>query len=69
MVNTDRKYNTRYIKWFFLETDAADIGLAAVLKQEYLNIAYISRVLKGSEKNYKVTEKKTLAALCAIDLL
>ncbi|KAL5494348.1 hypothetical protein EMCRGX_G015661 [Ephydatia muelleri] len=37
---------------FILETDASDVGIAAVLQQDGHVIAYASRALSKSEKNY-----------------
>ena len=54
---------------FSLETDASNIGLGGVLKQNGLVVAYISRTLKKAERNYSATEKEVLAALWAMEKL
>ncbi|KAG0434994.1 Retrovirus-related Pol polyprotein from transposon 17.6 [Dictyocoela muelleri] len=51
---------------FSLETDASNIGLGAILREGNKPVAYISRLLKGSEKNYSITEKEFLAILWAM---
>lgn len=40
---------------FELETDASDIGIGAVLKQNNKPVAYISRILTDAEKHYSIT--------------
>jgi hypothetical protein len=54
---------------FELEADASNVGLGAVLRQNNKPIAYISRSLSPSEKNYTITEKEVLAALWAMEKL
>ena len=56
---------------YTLETDASILGLGAVLNQEQDNgklhpIAYASRSLSASERNYGITELETLAVAWAI---
>ncbi|KAG0441496.1 Retrovirus-related Pol polyprotein from transposon [Dictyocoela muelleri] len=52
-----------------LETDASNIGIGGVLKQNNRSVVYISRVLKGSDKFYNITEMETLAASWAMEKL
>ena len=58
-------------KDFTLETDASIQGLGAVLSQvqdygKWHPVAYASRALNPSEKNYSVTELETLAVVWAV---
>ena len=58
-------------KEFMLETDASVQGLGAVLSQTQEDgklhpVAYASRALNPSEKNYSVTELETLAVVWAV---
>jgi hypothetical protein len=52
---------------FILECDASGVGLGAVLRQESGPISYVSRALKGCEKNYTITERETLAAVWSME--
>ena len=58
-------------KTFVLETDASVVGIGAVLSQQQEDgllhpIAYASRSLTSSERNYAITELETLAVVWAI---
>ncbi|KRH94579.1 pol polyprotein, partial [Pseudoloma neurophilia] len=52
-----------------LETHASNVGLGASLRQNGNPIFHISRVLKGAEINYAITEKELLATLWAMEKL
>lgn len=63
-------------KPFYLHTDASDTGIGAVLSQKNQNegeevmdhpVAYYSKKLTNSEKNYATVEKECLAIVRAID--
>ena len=51
---------------FQLYTDASDLGIRAVLEQSGHVIAYASRTISGSEKNYSVIQKECLAVVYAL---
>jgi hypothetical protein len=52
---------------FFLETDASNTELGAVLRQAEKPVAYISRSLNKSEQNLGITEKELLGVLWAME--
>ena len=59
-------------RMFFIQCDASDKGIGAVLYQKddeenEQPIAFFSRKLNASQRNYSVTEKECLAAVKAID--
>ena len=56
---------------FIMETDESILGLGAILSQyqsdEKLHpVAFTSRALSASEKNYSITELETLAVVWAM---
>ena len=62
-----------YEKTFILDTDASNIGIGAVLTQNFEDgehpVIFLSRRLKDAEMNYSISEKEMLAALWAMEQL
>ena len=62
------------MKEFAIKTDASQVGLGAVLTQEYkiegkkifMPVLYASRSLKGAERRYSITDLETLAVVWAV---
>ena len=62
------------MKKFAIKTDASQVGLGAVLTQEYkikgkkifMPVLYASRSLKGAERQYSVTDLEALAVVWAV---
>jgi len=61
-----------FYRKFYLHCDASDFGISAVLVQlskdgEEMPIAFMSRKLSKSQRNYSVTERECLAVILAIE--
>ena len=50
---------------FVLQTDTSSVGLGAVLEQNGSVIAYASRAINSTERQYSVIQKECLAAAFA----
>lgn len=60
-----------FTRTFFIQSDCSDVGIGAALVQgegaDEHPIAYASRTLTSTERNYSVTEREALAVLYGID--
>ncbi|CAF4321671.1 unnamed protein product [Rotaria sp. Silwood2] len=69
LVNAPIMKTPNFNEPFILELDACEYGLGAVLAQEYdkkkFVIAYASRTLSPTERNYSATEREALAIVWA----
>ena len=52
---------------FEVETDAADVGIGAVLMQHGQPIAYLSKAFGDSHKHMSIYEKEFLALIMAVE--
>ena len=65
-----------FMKEFAVKTDASQVGLGAVLTQEYkiegkiifMPVLYASRSLKGAKRRYSVTNLQALAVVWAVNM-
>ena len=53
-------------KQFMLQTDASNTGIGAVLEQDGHVVAYASRTLSSTERNYSVIQRECLAIIFAL---
>lgn len=56
-----------YSKQFVIETDASDLGIGAVLMQDFHPISYLSKPLSDKNKALSTYEKECMALLLAVD--
>ena len=65
--------NTDFNRKFISQTDASQIGMGAVLQQEFENVRhpvmFISKTFSGAECNYTVIEKECFAIVWAVKML